>query len=317
MNEKVSACRLGGWLVVAMSGPFVYLAGRQNWTTLLSVAAVCLLCALLVFSRPTYKLLSSCFYCLLEYGFLLVACIVVSRWSATIWPSGKAWPSVPLTLLALATVSGWSGANRASKGVGALFWLVTILYSVLLAFGIRNVQPGYLQPKWETPGLLSWFVFLLPCTAQFLPRQKKGMFLAYFPALMAIGIFITLWAEGNLSPSAAKQAPWPFYEGGESISLFGVANRLESFISVGATVGFYGLYSLLFSGAGHLVEQIKKGWGRCGVLLGGILSAVGVLFRWQIPYFVLVVGAFVLWVALPVLGSIFPQKNCEKEQNNA
>ena len=43
MNEKLSSYRLGGWLVVAMSGPFVYLAGRQNWTAILVAVAVCLL----------------------------------------------------------------------------------------------------------------------------------------------------------------------------------------------------------------------------------------------------------------------------------
>ncbi len=312
MNEKLSSYRLGGWLVVSISGPFVYLAGRQNWTAVLAASSVCLLALWAVFSRPTDKLLTWPLYCLLQFCFLAVVCAATAQWSASIWPTGKAWPAVPLTLLALATAAAWFGANRASKGVGVLFWLVTILYSILLAFGLRNVQPSYLMPKWEVPNFLSWLIFLLPCAVQFLPRVKDKKVNLYIPALLGMVLLITLWVEGNLSLDAAKQVSWPFYEAGESVRLFGVASRLESFISVGATVGFYGLYSLLFSTAGYLAERIKSGWGRYGVLVGGVLSGMGVLFRWHMPYFALAAGAFVLWVALPILGSIFPVKKCEK-----
>ncbi len=312
MNEKLSSYRLGGFLVVAMSGPFVYLAGRQNWTAVFFAAVACLLCCLTVFSRPAHNFLTWPLFCLLEYGSLVVACIAVSGWSSSIWPTGRGWPVVPLTLLALATVSAWFGANRASKGMGVLFWLITILYCVLLAFGFRNIQPAYLGPKWETPNFLSWFAFLLPCTAQFLPREKSKKICVYFPVLAGVALLITLWTEGNLSLDAAKEVAWPFYEAGESVRLFGVANRLESFISVGATIGFYGLYSLLLSVAGYLAEKAKSGWGKYGTLTGGILSAAGVLFRWKMHWFVLAVGAFVLWVALPILTSFFEGKKIKK-----
>ena len=311
MNEKLSSYRLGGWLVVAMSGPFVYLAGRQSWTAILVASVVCLLGCWAVFSLPTDKLLSLRAICLLEYGSLVAACVVISRWSSDIWPTGKGDPVVPLTLLALATASTWFGANRASKGLGVLFWLITILFGILLAFGMRNVQPSYLLPQWEVPSFLSWFVFLLPCAAQFLPREDKKV-RSYIPVLLGMALFITLWTEGNLSLLAAKQVAWPFYEAGESVRLFGVASRLESFISVAATVGYYGLFSLLLGTASHLAERVKEGWGKYGVLIGGILSALGVLFRWQIPDFVLAIGAFVLWIVLPILGLIIPEKKCEK-----
>lgn len=312
MNENLSCNRLGGFLVVAMSGPFVYLAGRQNWTVVLAVSTVCLLAFWLVLSRPVRNLLTRPLYCFLQYGSVVVACIVTAQWSASLWPTGKAFPAVPLTLMALAAVSAWFGAGRASKGIGVLFWLVTIIYSVLLAFGLCNIRTSYLVPKWELPSFFSWFVFLLPCASQFLPREKNKKIYGYIPVLLGIALLFTLWTEGNLSLGAAKQVAWPFYEAGESVSLFGVANRLESFISVVATVGFYGLYSLLFCAAGHLAEGVKKNWGRWGVLTAGVLSGIGVLLGWQIPYFVLAVGAFVLWVALPILGSIFYEKKCEK-----
>lgn len=317
MNEKLSASRLGGWLAVAMSGPFVYLAGRQSWTSILAVSAVCLAASVAVFARPTHKILSNPFVCLLEYGFVLAACVAVSRWPASIWPTGKAWPAVPLTLLLLATASAWCGAGRAAKGAGVLFWLITILYSVLLTFGAPNIQPAYLLPKWENPGVVYWFVFLIPCAAQFLPREKgKGMY-GYIAALAGLAVLLAVWTEGNLSLNAAKQVSWPFYEAGESVHLFAVASRLESFISVGATVGFYSLLGLLLSIAWHLAEGVKKGWGRFGTLAVAAASGAGVLLRWQIPYFVLAIGAFVLWVGLPILGSIFSEKNSEKTKKSA
>lgn len=316
MNEKLSSCRLGGWLVVAMSGPLVYLAGRQSWLAIVTAAGVSLLCCWAVFSLGAHKLLDFRILCLLEYGFLATVCVGVSGWSAAVWPTGQGYPVVPLTLLALATAASWKGANQASKGVGVLFWLVTILYSVLLALGLRNIQPAYLMPQWETPGDLTWLVLLLPCTAQFLPREH-GRPGGYISIAFAIALLITVWTEGNLSRGAAIQVSWPFYEAGESVRLFGVASRLESFISVGATVGFYGLYTLLLSAAGHLAEGVEMGFGKWGVLAAGFLSGAGVLLHWKIPYFVLVLGAFVLWVALPVLGSKILQRKCEKEQKNA
>ena len=116
--------------MVAMSGPLVYLAGRQSWLAIVAAAGVSLLCCWAVFSLGDHKLLDFRILCLLEYGFLATVCVGVSGWSAAVWPTGQGYPVVPLTLLALATAASWKGANQASKGVGVLFWLVTILYSV-------------------------------------------------------------------------------------------------------------------------------------------------------------------------------------------
>ena len=77
-------------------------------------------------------------------------------------------------------------------------------------------------------------------------------------------------------------------------------------------MGFYGLYSLLLSIAGCLAERAKKGCGKYGVYIAASVSGAGVLLRCEIPQFVLVSGAFVLWVALPIFGSKFPEKKCEK-----
>lgn len=317
MNENIPSARLGEWLIVAMSGPFAYLAGRQSWTTILAVSAICLLALWAVLTRPTCKLLSLPFLCLLEYGFLVAACIAAAPWSSNIWPTGQGYPVVPLTLLALSTASAWFGVNRASKGVGVLFWMIAILYSILLSLGLRNVEPRYLMPKGETPAPVIWFAFLLPCAAQFLPREKDKRVNGYIAVLAGFAFLLTLWTEGNLSLDAAKQVSWPFYEAGESVRLFGIANRLESLISVAATIGFYGLYSLLLSGTFHLTEGIRPGWGKYGVLTAGILSGAGVLWKVTIPGFVLVVGAFVLWIMLPVLVSFFNVKKIKKTKKSA
>ena len=317
MNKNISSARLGEWLIVAMSGPFAYLAGRQSWTTILAVSAICLLALWAVLARPTSKLLALPFLCLLEYGFLTAVCFATSSWSSDIWPTGQGYPVVPLTLLGLSIASAWFGANRASKGIGVLFWMIAILYSILLSLGLRNVEPRYLMPKWETPAPTIWFAFLLPCAAQFLPRENDKRSNRYIAALAGLALLFALWTEGNLSLDAAQQVSWPFYEAGESVHLFGIANRLESLISMAVTIGFYGLYSLLLSGTFHLAEGIRSGWGKYGVLTAGILSGAGVLRKVTIPGFVLVAGAFVLWIALPVFGSLFSEKKRKKTENNA
>ncbi len=308
---------LAGWLAVAMSAPFVYLAGRQNWLALLTVAAICAAALWVVLTRPVERLLSHSIFCLLEFVFLAVACTVTAKWSARIWPTGQGYPAVPLTLLALATASAFYGVNRTAKGVGVLFWVSTILYSILLAFGSRNIKVQYLQPVWEIPAPVTWFVLLLPCAAQFLPRERAEKGKHILPLICFLAVGFGLWTEGNLSSNVAKVSAWPFYEAGESIHLFGIANRIEPFISVAATVGYYGLFSLLISAGGCLAENIRSGWGKWGAVTMGALSALGLLLEAEMPWFVLAVSAFVLWVALPVLGSLFPEKKSKKEQNNA
>ena len=316
-SKKVETYPLGGWLALAMSAPFAYLAGRQSWLTLLVTEIVCMAAFGLVLLRPTHKLLSYPIFCLVEYIFLIAVCTATAVLSSGAWPTGRGYPIVPLTLIVLATVSAYWGADRASKGMGVLFWLTIILYSVLLCFGLKNIQLQNLRPRLETPYPIAWFVLLLPCVIQFIPQshKKKGQY--GYSLLGAVAVAFAVWTEGNLSLQSAKGSAWPFYEAGESVHLLGVANRLEALISVGATVGYYGLYSLLVSAGGHLAERCKPGWGNKGTIILGALGAAGVLFQIQISHFVLAVSAFVLWVALPILVSIFPSKKCKKEQNNA
>ena len=308
MNEKISAARLGGWLIVAMSAPIAFLAGKDGWLSVLVVAVCGLLLSLAVFSCviPKGKV-----FCIMEFCFLVAATAAVSGWSASIWPTGRAFPAVPLTLIALGAAASWNGACRASKGMGVLFWMTIIVYGTLLAFGVRNVQLSYLAPRGEYISPLSWFVFLLPCVASLLPR-KEGRIRGHLLAIAAMGIVIAVWTVGNLSQPVAQTVDWPFYEAGESVRLFGIANRLESLISVGATIGFYSLYSLLFGAAGHLAEMVKNGWGKGGILLAAALSGCSVLLRVEIPLNVLAVGAFVFWFAVPILRSKIPEKNCKK-----
>lgn len=316
-ENKVPSHGLGGWLVVGMSAPFVYLAGRQNWSALLAAGAVCAVVLWVVLRRPVSKLLAHPVLCIIEYGFLAVACGVTANWSCVIWPSGQGFPLVPLTLLALAVASAFWGAGRAAKSIGVLFWLIIILYSIFLGLGIQNIQLQNLAPVWEIPAPVTWFVLLIPCVIQFIPCSQTKKSKKILPLVCIAAAVLGIWTEGNLSADIAKTAQWPFYEAGESIHLRGVANRLESFMSVGATFGFYGLFSLMLSAGGHLAESFRKGWGKWGTALMGVLAGTAVLARLEIPYFVLSVGAFVLWGALPVLASLFPEKKSKKEQNNA
>lgn len=308
LNKKVPAHILTVWLAVAMSAPFAYLAGRQSSIAVLGSSALSGVLLWLTQSRPSERLLRSRILCVIEFIFLAVACAVTANWSAQAWPAAQSYPAVPLLLLALATISGFCGTDKASKGIGILFWICAILYGALLILGSRNVQLQYFRLAWETPAPAAWFVLLLPCVIRFIPGAHiKGRF---SPVLVfLILIVFGLWTEGNLSTEAAMQVDWPFYRAGESIHLFGIANRVEAFISVGATVGYYALLSLLIHAGSSLAQRVKSGWGRWGAAAMGLLAASAVLLPLQIPYFVLAVSAFVLWIALPVLLSFFPEKS--------
>ncbi len=308
---------MGAWLVVAMSAPFVHLAGKQPWPVVLAVAAVALLLSWTVLYLPTNRLQKYKAYCALEYIFLILAAIPVVGWSADAWPTGRDFPVVPLTLLALAVASAYQGAKGASKAVSVLFWLIVVLYGILLAFGGRNIQVSYLYPQWEQPELVLAFAFLIPCAAQFVPMEKGKIVHLYMPVLAVLLAALTLFAQGNLSSQVAGQVQWPFYTAGESVSIFGVAKRLEPLISVAATVGYFALYSLLAGAAGNLAEGCARDRGKAGVLAFGIAVGAGAVLTMEVPFWVLVPGAVLLWILLPLAGICIPEKKSEKSENNA
>ncbi len=297
-TDKVPKSALVVWIWVALTAPLAQLAGKDHWLPAIAVVLVCgVLCWLAIrFGQPV----GGKWLCILQCLWLVAVLAQMARWSAEIWPTGEAFPIVPLTLLALAVLSACKGPTATAKVGSILFWFLLLLYGGLLLAGGENVEFKWLRSQWDMPSPVLGAVLLLPAVAGFLPREKGGekgvVGVVLFAAITA------LWTVGILSSGVAQQLNWPFYEGMKSVGLFGVAKRLEAFVSVAATLGYFALFSLLLSAVGALAERIRAGAGKCGVITSGVLAASLI---W-LPLWgggIQGVISLVLWVLLPILSA--------------
>ena len=312
-QKKVEAWPMTAWLAVAVSGPFALIAGRDDWLGVAIAAAITGALCWAVAGNPVQRLINSRLYCAVQYIFFIPVLAYFASQSSAAWPTGSAMPVVPLTLLSLAAAAACHGAQGASKTCSVLFWLIAGLYGVLLFFGSKDLRISFLQPGYQAPGSASVLALLLPAAMQFIPREIKPAHRLACGLVGAILVILCLWTVGGLSANVAAGMSWPLYEAGKSVSVLGIAERLESFISVAATVGFFALYSMLLAACGHMAEGIKPGWGKYGVILAGALVAALVLFAPQIPTVFLLFGALLLWCVVPFIGgSIFCEKKKKK-----
>ncbi len=313
-HEAVSRHQLAGWLLVAMSAPLVQTAGTGGWLIFLLSGAVCLGLCWLLHLLPTEHLLKNRGFCLLEAVWLTVLLAVLADWSVDAWPTGTDFPLVPFILLALAAAAALNGAAGASRVAGVLLWFLALLYGIVLAAGSKNVKPLWLLPRLEAPGAAGMLLLLLPAAAIFLPRQKGSVPCWLFPGLLLFGTAVNLWTVGTISPQVAGELFWPFYESSKSLSLFGVAERFEALVSVAMTLGYFGLYALLLSAVGYLMENSRKGSGKGGILAAAIGAGLLVLFAPEPHPGVLAVAAVLVTLLLPLLGGV--KELCKKSKKD-
>ena len=82
--------------------------------------------------------------------------------------------------------------------------------------------------------------------------------------------------------------------------VLGVAERLEAFVSVASTLGYFALYSLLLNAAGVQGERIKQDYKKSVIFTVAMVSGVFTVFP-AIRMEILGVGSLIVWVLLPLL----------------
>lgn len=313
-SEKTAAYPLCAWLVSAMTAPLAFTAAGQGYLGLIPVLAGCGWLCGCVFVLSGHETCESKWYCLMELLWLAAALAVAAHWGRLCWQTENNTALPPLVLLGIAVCAAWNGGRRASRVGGVVFWLLALLYAVVLAAGAEALDAGWLTPTWDLCSPMAVFALLIPAVITFLPREKGN---CYAPTLLVIGILgllFAVWTAGALSAAVCQSLPFPFYEYSKSISLFGVAKRLESLTSVALTMGVYCLMSLLLSAAGHLAERFRAGWGRTGILLCAGAGAGLMGFMPGAPAAVLGGGALFFWGILPLLaGSLGKKKKAPKK----
>lgn len=300
-HKKVEKYPLWAWLLVGMSAPVAQAAGEGAWLGVAIIAGICGCLCWGIHAVTEGDTAIPIWYCIIQVIFIILILSEIARMAQTCWPMGNGYPTVPLTLLLLAMLSAWDGAERASRVGGVLFWFLIILYVIVLCAGAKDLKPGWLMPRAALPNGKLIIIFLIPAAASFLPREKGSTSVACLLALGVFGVIIALWTAGILSPQVAGSIENPFFEFSKSLSLFGVAERFEALVCFALTLGYFGLFSFLLGGVGSLAEQIRQGWGRRGVIAGALVSASLFCFCPQIPELFIVMLSILFWGILPFL----------------
>ncbi len=313
-NKEIKAAPLCAWLMAAMSAPLAIAVAGQDYLPVLIVTVGCGLICWCVYLLSRGKCSGKRWYCTVQVLWLIVAVGVSANWANACWQTQGSLQTVPLVLLALAALSAWDGAERASRVGGAVFWLLALLYAVILIAGVGNLKLSWLAPSMGESSPMLIFTLLLPVVITFLPRVKKSC-APVLPCIEVFGLLLTVWTLGTISPKTAKAVAFPFYEYSKSMNLFGVARRLEAVVSVALTMGIYSLMSLLLSAAGHLAENVRRGTAGVGIVVCAVGGAVLMNGISRLPQAILGGGALLIWGVLPLIAHK-PTKT-EKNENCA
>jgi len=272
-RDCVPSRQLATWLCAALIPTLLQLAAGIGWPTAAVITVVCCGVVFAVWKwgkSPKQPVLAV----------LLYLYVIVLLWSllpnaAFSWP-GDNYPAVPLILLALAAWSANKGADAAARVGCVLFWFVLLIYLAVLASGTSEIKYRWLYPELSSDPWAAVALLLVPCTTLTLRKEGRG----WTPRLLLPGIFLLAGAAvtaGILSPELAKVLPDTFYTAVRSLNLLGIAQRFEAVLSAGMTVGWFSLFAVLLSSAAGYAECIKPQWGKMGLWVSAVLSALGVL----------------------------------------
>lgn len=314
--EEISGRQRDLWILLAASAPILQMAGRAGWIAVLIAALPCALLCWAVLSIPAYELPRSKWFCIIQVIWLTAVLSQLVRWSDDAWPSGRDFPSVPLTLLLLSTFSALSGVPKAAQVSSIVFWFAAILLSIVGLSGLSDLNMEYLQPQWESPNADTILILLIPAAGVVLGRKEKTKAVSPLAVLLFF-VFMVLWTVGIVSPEGAKYYRWPFYEAAKSLSLFGIAKRFEAIVSVAVTMGYYCLCSFLLSCAGAYARRINEKWANPVIVGAALTAGAFLLLDVDLSVTVLAMIALFVWIIMPLTGRFMKhEKKSKKEEKN-
>ncbi len=317
-SPEVTPKALTAWLAVAMLGPLALTAARESW---LAVAVTGVLCALLIITIHDFsdsRIWTNRIYCAVLLLWHIYAAALVAYQCRICWPGKGSGVVVPLVLLVLAALSSAQGADRASRVAATLCPICVIIFALVLACGVGNVQWSRLEITAAAPGGWLLFILLLPIAATAIPRQPGSAIGRCMAGLTLFAVVISVAVSGTLSLPVSLTREDSFYEFAKSLKLFSAVQRFESIAAVAVTLSVYSVLSLLLSGVGHLAQQVKQGAGPWAVWAGAGIGAVVAGCGLLPPGPVAGVLAVAMWGILPLIAQLFScEKKVKKDENCA
>ena len=235
--------------------------------------------------------------------------VVAMGWAATLadtaFPMVDGFPVLGWVLLAAAAWGSWKGAASCARCCGVLSLFLLFLYGIVVTFALPDVQWKnlILTGNWKESiwivglmltGMGAWYV---PCHKN---TKKPGWTMVLF---LPIGIFVlSVITTGVLSPALVAVSQVPLYEVAQSVSLFGVVERIESLLSAAMTMGVFALLSTMSAACQCLGNELKQ-WRYYGIVC--CIAAFGTMYLKK--YFTVefrTFGAGMVWLVLPLVSVV-------------
>ena len=237
---------------------------------------------------------------------VLLWTVLVMGWTALLadaaFPMVDGFPALGWILLLLAGAGCCKGAAACARCAGVLCLFLVALYGVIVGFSLPDVtwKNVSLSGTWQD-SLWATGLFLLPGAVWYLPcsRSRKKTAWSLLLILPVCGAVLAAVTAGVLTPELAADLPAPLYTLAQSVSLFGVLERIEPLLSAAMTMGVFCLLSVQSCACSALGKALGLGkWtgaAACAAA-GAVMFPVRDLPRW-----VLGTGCVLFWVLLPLL----------------
>ena len=243
--------------------------------------------------------------------------VLVMGWTANLadgaFPGVNGFPGLGWVLLAVSGWGSWKGFGACARCCGILCLFLIALYGVIAVFAVPDVTWRYLVPSlsWGE-GVWAAGLFLLPFGVWYVPcsHSRKGPAWQMAFLLPVFAAALAAVTAGVLSPELATQRTVPLYDLAQSVSLFGVVERIESLLSAAMTMGVFALLSSQTCAARALADQLRpQRWNAAAVC--GFAGLTMVLTK-DMPTELIAVGALVFGLVIPIIVLIISGKRNER-----
>lgn len=251
----------------------------------------------------------------------LVWTVVLMGWTAGLadkaFPMVEGFPGLGWVLLGLAAWGSWKGPAACVRCCGVLCLFLLVLYGLIGGFAVPDVKSENMQVTGMWSDAVWVFgLFLLPAATWYMPctGSRKGPSWFIMAVVLFLTVVLTAVTAGVLSPVLVEEESVPMYALAQSVSLFGVIERIEPLLSAAITMGVFSLLSMFACVFKTLADQIVA------VRWSGIVScgaAAGVMFLTKgLTVQMLTFGVWIFAVMIPLGALLFDTlpKEFEKKQ---
>lgn len=295
MSNKVPEKQHTLWLPAAMAAPLTQAASNCSWPVAAVVGMLSMgICAGVEKLEENVK--PGRWSCAIRWLWLLLVMSEFMHWTNHCWPGRGSEYAVPLIVLALAAYAVGKGQEKASRAGALILWLLVFLLGAVLLSAAKEVNYENLEPVWKIQTAHIVTVMLIPTMGLTLGRTKNKAVIPVY------AILVSIITTGVMSLKWIQHLEVPFYEMSRSLTLLGIAERVESLVASGMTLGYFVLMSYLVSIAANAWETGMR--HRRSVWISALFTALVYMSGMRLNSRLLALGTIAIWVVLPLMNNI-------------